>query len=317
MRQRSYETQFIRLVSMLLLACAAIAGVFVVLSIKDLSAPLKDVALDGQTLANYVALVFGTAVAFAGSWVAIRIAQAANAAQQAANELQEESLRLQDPEHMQTREFIRERSATRMHLMTAVPRVSGAMNAWLATANTHIGQIAAARGIADMKGINDPRLSKEDRQAVGLRADKHLGPMFGEVADWIESDLLAKLNAITPLMLAHLGAEPADEKHSPVRQWIQALGAVVFALGPIRALSHTEALGNIAQASGRLEKLLSDQRLSDYAYVHKLVKTMSSNADSVVATIKAHIDYQGIADTWGRPEYVMKHGGPGVSVVSD
>jgi hypothetical protein len=45
----------------------------------------NDVKLDGQTLGNYISFVFGTAVAFAGALVAIRIAQAANHAQKMAN----------------------------------------------------------------------------------------------------------------------------------------------------------------------------------------------------------------------------------------
>lgn len=316
MLERSYEKQFIVLLAGLLFVCTAIAAAFIALSVKDFNDPLKDVALDGQTLSSYLALVLGTAVAFAGSWVAIRIAQAANAAQGAANQLQEDSLRLQDPDHTQTREFMRERSVLRMNLVTAVPRVSGATNAWLKTADMHLKHIAEARGLNDLQGINDKRLSSEEKQAVVSVTNKRVGPLFIEIADWIESDVLSKINAVTPFLLAHLGSEDLRGDKSRIRQWLQAQGGVIFALGPLRACNHIEAMGNVAQSCGRLEELLGDKDLAEYEYVLGLVKMLSRNAESVMEAVKEHIDFQGVVDTWGNPAYMKGKVEPGVSVVS-
>ena len=97
-----------------------IAGVFAGFSVVNHQPPFDKLALDGQTLASYVAIVLGTTVAGAGSWVAIQIAQAAYVAQQTANRMQQDELRLQDPDETSARTFIARSRALRLTGISAV-----------------------------------------------------------------------------------------------------------------------------------------------------------------------------------------------------
>lgn len=98
-----YVSQFWKYVAGIFAITTAVVVVFIVITIKkwipfaDAEGPLKNLLIDGSTLANYVSLVFSTSVALAGSWVAIRIAQGASIAQIHANELQVIANKLSDP----------------------------------------------------------------------------------------------------------------------------------------------------------------------------------------------------------------------------
>jgi hypothetical protein len=92
-----YEQQFLKLGFGVFFVTLLSAGLFIWLTLKPFEFLGEDVKLDGQTLANYFSFVFSTTVAFAGAWVAIRIAESAQTAQLHALELQAQANILSDP----------------------------------------------------------------------------------------------------------------------------------------------------------------------------------------------------------------------------
>lgn len=134
-KKAKYSTQFLKATAIVLAICAPVAFFFIIITQHGgldpefariaISSPgtLKldqiELKLDGQTLANYVAMVVGTSVAFAGAWVAISIADSALEAQKAATRAEQEATRLQSPSY----KFLEQRKSLEGNLLALKLRI--------------------------------------------------------------------------------------------------------------------------------------------------------------------------------------------------
>jgi hypothetical protein len=300
MSKWSYEKQFIVFVIGLLIICGLISMLFISLSIKDFNKPLNDVALDGQTLASYIGLVLGTAVAFSGSWVAIRIAQAANAAQQMGNQLQEKELQLQDPLQLRAIQFKIQCSDLRINLVSAVARFSSAVNAMNSYADQYATQLAKKEGFEDITKLHDNRLPKDIYNTVYDSSKKHIGPLFQEVSEWIGIHVAENINNITPLLLIHLGNLEAIEDHSYAKKLLQSSNAITFGNISLMEFKLNQAFGNMVQGCQGIEEILSNPLLADSTYVLQLVRTLSDDPSVMINKIKSELGFDDAIKIWGR-----------------
>ena len=307
METKNYEKQFVLSVGGLLVICLLISGTFVGLSIKDYHAPLKDLVLDGQTLANYVALTLGTAVALAGSWVAIRIAQAANTAQQSANsaqnlanKLQKDALDLQDPLQIRAREFQTERNALRFNLISMVARASNAINIWHSNANEMAKLLSRKHGLEGIEGCNDPKLPKELRKEAFDLSGKRFEPLFLGITEWLKSEVVEKINTLTPLILMHTSIQEVVDNGGLTKKWVQAVNAITYGQATLHSSDRTNAFANLVQGSRDLTHILDDSRFTDFSYVLKMAADLSGDTSSEIERVKQQLGFDDVIKNWGK-----------------
>jgi hypothetical protein len=272
----NYEKQFLKGVGVLLITCSLVAMVFIYLSIKNPLTPFKDVTLDGQTLASYVALVLGTTVAFAGSWVAIRIAQAAHGAQETANRLQSDEMRLHDPSEVRTREFIAQSRALRLNTISAIARSTHVLNSWGSFANKYAAQLAQQEGLVGVVEVTDLKLPKAVQDQAMNLANKHMQPVFTALAVWMQADVTKEINSLTPLVLTHSMVEKSEESNAVAKRWLASCNALALGIDAIIESNWQRGLNNLIGGCEGIDEILSHSRLADHDYVLGLVRTSST-----------------------------------------
>lgn len=269
----SHEKQFLRIAAMLLLVCIGIAVVFAGLSTANHQPPFDKLALDGQTLASYVAIVLGTTVAGAGSWVAIQIAQAAYVAQQTANRLQQDELRLQDPDETGARTFIARSRALRLTGISAVARSRHANRHWQVAAGNEMSKLVQRDGITSFK---DPKVNALEGEAAKA-ANAKMKPVFAELTAWLQADMAKEMNALTPLILIHSMGEKSPEGNSVAQGWLAASNSLALGLSAMNEMDLGEGIGHLESGCKAIESILADPRLGDHKYALDLVQSTSTD----------------------------------------
>ena len=299
-KENNYVKEFGLLLAWIGASCLLLAAFSVWFSIGDRNAPWADLKLDGQTLASYIAMWLGTSVAFAGSWVAIRIAQSANAAQKVSVELQIVANKQQDPAYQAVLHFVQNRNELLLEVLSIVP--------WCMCARDH-HDFAILRAI-DSKQLSgfEPEKSEffdatwkvltgEDREEI-MSGDKELG-------EWLRRSIVHRYEAISPLVTYHFatlssisGMSMSEHDIQKVRvsavgNWMECGANLVYAV-VAQKQQHVgcwKSHSKIIKMAGHLEELLSDPRLGEVEYINHLYKSVMTNSKVAAKTIRASMTY--------------------------
>lgn len=285
--------------------------------------------LTSESAAVWLSLPFGLAVSLAGAWVAIRIAEAAKAAQdhsnilqahaidlqKMANSLQEQAIKLEDSYYARAREILIHRNELIAHLNALTTHVVTAINyrdafkkkvaQSLRKELEETGEVYFIRNderfVLKRGNLNEQKTKETIEAQAVFEASDHYTISMNAFLKYVEPEIIRLLSSLTPIVLSDCKA--VEDKTGLGTKWLKALSGLTYGMATLPNVFHTEkGLGNIYASVDDLMNALRKDEFGDVNYVYRLITDFGSSIALPSEVEASFIETRNkVYETFGRP----------------